>query len=172
MSNFGKQNYKPFGKFNHIMKITVSLIIKIFICFFTLFLFADFSAFVCAQDLTPEKMRIYTRADGMRDDYSLCMDQDKDGNLWIGTGAGASKFNGKSFTNYGEKHGFTDKEVEAVLCDSKGLIWFGTLGDGLFCFDGKKWKQFTEKSHGLSSDDFFDGFLYGNFSITQGNSEC
>jgi ligand-binding sensor domain-containing protein len=158
--------YKPFGKFNHIMKITVSVSIKFFICFFTLFLFADFSAFVCAQDLTPEKMRLYTTADGMRNDFSFCMDQDKDGNLWIGTLTGANKFDGRSFTNYGEKHGFTDKWVWAVLCDSSGLIWFGTGGDGLFCFDGKIWKQFTKKSHGLSSDNFFNGFLYED---SQGN---
>lgn len=70
----------------------------------------------------------------MRDDYTCCMDQDKDDNLWIGTRRGPTKFDGKSFTNYGAKDGFSDKNTWAILCDSKGYIWFGTKG-GMDCFD-------------------------------------
>ncbi len=113
-----------------------------------------------AQDLTPEKIRIYNTADGLPYDRVYCMDQDKNGNLWIGTGQGASRFDGKTFTSYGAKDGFSDESVWAILCDSKGYIWFGTKGDGLFRFDGKKWEQFTEEKDGLSSDNFLNGFLY------------
>ena len=112
-----------------------------------------------AQDLSREKIRVYTVADGLPSSSVLCMDQDKEGNLWIGTWKGASKFDGKSFTNYGAKEGFSDSEVWAILCDSKGNIWFGTYGDGLFRFDGKNWEQFTKEKHGLAFD-FFNGFLY------------
>lgn len=77
-----------------------------------------------AQDLTKEKIRIYTIADGLPSNNILCMDQDRRGDLWIGTEKGASRFDGKSFTNYGAKDGFSDKEVWAILCDSKGFISF------------------------------------------------
>jgi len=113
-----------------------------------------------AQDLTPEKITTYTKADGLSNDYILCIDQDKTGNLWIGHGSGASKFDGNSFTNYDSANGFSDKKVWAILCDSKGYIWFGTKGDGLFRYDGKKWEQFTKEKDGLSSNSFFNGFLY------------
>jgi len=58
------------------------------------------------------------------------------------TNRGATRFDGKSFTNYGAKDGFSDKDTWTILCDSKGYIWFGTKGDGLFRFDGEKRKQF------------------------------
>ncbi|CAN2042630.1 Two component regulator three Y domain-containing protein [Candidatus Magnetomoraceae bacterium gMMP-15] len=117
-----------------------------------------FPCLIYAQDLTPEKIQIYTTADGLPNNAILCMDQDKKGNLWIGTDTGASRFDGKSFKNYGAKNGFSGQRVWAILCDSKGNIWFGTRG-GLFRVDGKEWKQFTKKD-GLTSDNFLNGFLY------------
>ncbi len=113
-----------------------------------------------AQDLSPEKIRVYTTADGLRNDFIYAVVQDREGNLWIGTSAGASRFNGKSFTNYGDEEGFSDQEVWAILADSKGRIWFGTKGNGLFRFDGKTWERFTQEQDGLPSNDFFNGFLY------------
>ena len=117
-----------------------------------------------AQDLRPEKLRIYTVADGLANDYISCIDQDKEGNLWIGHLNGASKFDGNSFANYGSADGFSNKRVWAILCDSKGFIWFGTDGDGLFRFDGKNWLQFKENA--VPGDDFTEGFLYED---TRGN---
>lgn len=125
-----------------------------------LLIFLLFPFVLHAQDLSPEKIRIYTTHDGMLDDYICCMDQDKDGNLWIGTGSGATKFDGKSFRNYGAKDGFSNKQIWAILCDSKGYIWFGTQRDGLFRFDGEKWERFTKEKEGLSSNNFFEGCLY------------
>ncbi|OQY57635.1 MAG: hypothetical protein B6245_16010 [Desulfobacteraceae bacterium 4572_88] len=113
-----------------------------------------------AQELTPEKIRVYSTADGLPSSVIFCLDQDKQGNLWIGTPRGASKFDGKAFTNYAAYEGFSDKIVWAVLCDKRGITWFATSGDGLFRFDGKKWARFTEEKDGLPSDNFFNGFLY------------
>jgi len=119
-----------------------------------------------AQKLSPKKMRLYTTADGLPTNSVLCIDQDKADNLWIGTARGASKFDGKSFTNYGAAEGFSDKSVWAILCDSRGFVWFGTNGDGLFRFDGKTWERFTQEKNHLPSDNFFNGFIYED---TRGN---
>ena len=128
--------------------------IALFICAFLI------SAPLRAQELTPEKIRIYTMADGLPSNIIFCADQDAEGNLWIGTSKGASRFDGKAFVNYGAAQGFSDKSVWTILCDSKGKIWFGTSGDGLFCFDGTRWSVFTEEKDRLPSNNFFNGFLY------------
>ncbi len=128
--------------------------IILFLCAFL------FSAPLSAQELTSEKIRVYTMADGLPSNIIFCADQDAEGNLWIGTSKGASRFDGKAFVNYGAAEGCSDKSVWTILCDSKGKIWFGTSGDGLFRFDGTAWTVFTEEKDGLPSNNFFNGFLY------------
>jgi hypothetical protein len=79
---------------------------------------------------------------GQVSQYIRRMFQDKNGNLWFGTnGDGVCRYDGKSFTNYTEKEGLTNKYVQSILEDrnvSPGEVgvWFGASG-GLFRFDGK-----------------------------------
>ncbi|HXS36055.1 MAG TPA: two-component regulator propeller domain-containing protein [Flavipsychrobacter sp.] len=40
---------------------------------------------------------------------------------------------------------FKDASVSCAIQDKAGNIWLGTNGEGLFCFDGKTFKRFTEK---------------------------
>ena len=125
-----------------------------------IFLIVIFSKSVYSIEITPDKIRIFTKEDGLRDDYTITMTYDKQDNLWIGTSTGCSKFDGKSFVNYGSEDGFSNKTVWAIFCDSSGLLWFGTEGDGLYTFDGESFKQYTRQSHGLSNDSYFDGFIF------------
>ncbi|CAF3929003.1 unnamed protein product [Rotaria sp. Silwood1] len=41
--------------------------------------------------------------------------------------------------------------VKCCLQDKSGNIWFGTTGEGIYCYDGNSFTQFTEKD-GLSSN--------------------
>ncbi|HTL80394.1 MAG TPA: two-component regulator propeller domain-containing protein [Bacteroidia bacterium] len=51
--------------------------------------------------------------------------QDDDGNLWIGTLAGLSRYNGLTFENFSKKDGLAEDWVTTSYKDSKGDIWFG-----------------------------------------------
>lgn len=62
--------------------------------------------------------------------------QDKDGNLWIGTMGGVSKYNGIEFVNYSKQDGLAEDRVTSCLLDKKGNIWFGHWGGGISKFDG------------------------------------
>ena len=55
--------------------------------------------------------------------YSIC--PDNDGNLWIATGGGVSKFNGNEFTNYSKENGLTDNKAVQVV-NHKGFTWIAT----------------------------------------------
>ena len=54
--------------------------------------------------------------------------EDINGNLWIGTEAGLSRFDGKSFTNYTTADGLLDDAVDDIVMDNEGVIWLGSKG--------------------------------------------
>lgn len=69
--------------------------------------------------------------------------EDRNGNFWFGNnGLGAFYFDGKSLRNFTTADGLVDNRVMCMYEDSKGYIWFGTLG-GVSRYDGKSFQSFT-----------------------------
>ncbi|MFQ5335015.1 MAG: two-component regulator propeller domain-containing protein, partial [Flavobacteriales bacterium] len=71
--------------------------------------------------------------------------QDRDGFIWVATFGGASRFDGIHFRNYTSSKGLAVNKVNAVFQDSKGQIWFGTLGGGLCYLDNNRFRYISEK---------------------------
>ena len=94
----------------------------------------------------------FTEKNGLQSDRVNTIDQDKDGNLLIGTAKGLSIFNGFEFENYNFMHGIgngfvTDLEVVG------NNVWIGTgnfakagamatHGGGLTLYNGKTFKSY------------------------------
>jgi ligand-binding sensor domain-containing protein len=57
--------------------------------------------------------------------------QDNSGNLWIGTLAGLSRYNGMGFENFSRKDGLAEDWVTTSYKDKKGDIWFGHWAGGV-----------------------------------------
>lgn len=104
-----------------------------------------------------EPFTLFTTADGLANDMILCMMQDKDGLIWIGTDDGVSRYDpsarhehgSKIFTNLTPADGLSGVSVNTITQDSNGRIWFGTRYgvDGDACYyDGK---TFTLVSNAL-----------------------
>lgn len=51
--------------------------------------------------------------------------QDNEGNLWISTIAGITRYDGTHFNNFTHQHGLSEDWVTASFKDSKGNLWFG-----------------------------------------------
>lgn len=89
---------------------------------------------------------------------------DKAGNLWFGTdGSGAYKFDGKKFTHFSKANGLCSNNVNSIVEDQQGNIWFACMqsyqptmtGDGGVCrFDGTSFTRFFD-SKGLSGNDIY-----------------
>ena len=73
---------------------------------------------------------------------------DRDGDVWFGTLHGAFRFDGRNWTHYGLKEGFSDKEVTSALLDRNGNLWFGAT-DGLYRFDGNAWGKYVVSEDGV-----------------------
>jgi len=93
--------------------------------------------------------------DGLVHNWVNAIDHDENGALWIGTQGGVSCYDGKEFLNFTTKDGLAHNEISAIHCeksaspaakrrgassalrDKDGLIWFGTSGGGVSCYDRK-----------------------------------
>lgn len=111
--------------------------------------------------------RNFTTKDGLANDRVTHIYEDKTGNIWFGTESGASRYDGKSFRNFKMKEGafsantdsihlsfyqkplpedhWTHNDVNAILEDKTGKLWFGTRGNA-FVYDGKKFTTILNKN--------------------------
>ncbi|MBI2966636.1 MAG: SpoIIE family protein phosphatase [Bacteroidetes bacterium] len=113
---------------------------------------------VCYPIILPEISRAqsyffknYSLSDGLAGEQVLCIYQDSESNLWIGTnGGGVSKFNGNTFINQNFNTGLPGNSVFAILEDPERRIWFGT-DNGLGLYNGRQVIIYSEKD-GLISN--------------------
>jgi len=102
----------------------------------------------------------YTINEGLSQNTVLCLLEDRDGVIWMGTADGLNKFDGYDFTHY--KHqfrnpgGISNNQINALYEDKNGDIWVGTA-DGLNVFN-KRTEKFTRLSttarRTVTSNDF------------------
>ena len=76
--------------------------------------------------------------------------QDKKGNIWIASWEGVFRYDGKSFTNM--TSGVSSSRFFSVLEDRKGTLWFGSIGAGVYYYNGQIFKNFTIKDGLLNND--------------------
>lgn len=63
---------------------------------------------------------------------------DSRGYLWVATGVGLSRFDGKEFVNYSTADGLADNTILSITEDHEGNMWFGCF-DGLSKYDGRRY---------------------------------
>lgn len=71
---------------------------------------------------------LLTVDDGLTSNAITSSAIDRWGNLWLGTGLGAMRYNGTAWTSLTE--GFFSLRVASVLADELGNVWFGSVNDG------------------------------------------
>ncbi len=67
--------------------------------------------------------------------------QDRKGYIWLATFEGIFRYDGKSFTNITD--GVSSARFFSLLEDSKGNLWFGSIGSGVYRYDGISFKNIT-----------------------------
>ena len=118
----------------------------------------------------------YSTVQGLADNYIFAVLQDKTGNIWFATDKGVSRMSPDSsvsnnenpstqamhekegvksrqslFTNFNKTRGFTNDRVFCIAEDKAGNLWFGTLSEGVYKYDGKIFKNLT-KNQGLPNN--------------------
>ncbi|MGH9651945.1 MAG: sensor histidine kinase [Bryobacteraceae bacterium] len=97
--------------------------------------------------------RKFTTADGLTSNTIFQLYQDREGTLWIGTGAGGlDRYAKGRFTSFTQSDGLKGKDVWSILEDREGTLWIGTAtGGGLNCLKAASFQMLTQKD-GLASN--------------------
>lgn len=87
--------------------------------------------------------RNYTINDGLPDNTINTIYKDSKGFLWIGTNAGAARFDGNIFETKSTIDGLAGNQVIAITEDNNGNLWFGCNKGGITSYNGTEIHSFT-----------------------------
>jgi signal transduction histidine kinase/DNA-binding response OmpR family regulator/ligand-binding sensor domain-containing protein len=96
-----------------------------------------------------ERWTHFTGADGISQYNAYGIGESPDGKIWLG-GTKLLNFNGKRWNEI-EEPGYLKEFVNCIYSKPGGNLWVGSRHYGLFCFNGKEWKQYNS-DNGLSSN--------------------
>jgi signal transduction histidine kinase/ligand-binding sensor domain-containing protein len=71
----------------------------------------------------------------------IALAADRDGSMWIGTDKGLVHWSDGTFKLIGEAQNLPEKQVRALLQDSKGTLWVSVILGGLFRGSGGEFKR-------------------------------
>ncbi len=69
------------------------------------------------------------------------------GNVWVGTSAGLSRFDGQQWTTFTQADGLADDHIHSVAVDGQGQVWAGSL-NGLSRFGDQRWTRYRFEERG------------------------
>ncbi len=83
--------------------------------------------------------------DGLSDDYSTCITQDKNGFIWIGTSNGLNRYDGNRIKQFfydpNNQHSLPDNHITGIVADQKNRVWVST-SNGI-CFYNQEKDEFV-----------------------------
>jgi len=105
-----------------------------------------------SKDFNPLGFTSVGTIQGLKTNQIRSMAQDHLGNLWFSSDDGVTRYDGKYLSHFDVSNGeHQNNIILSILEDRSGSLWFGTFGNGVLCFDGKKYTQYTEKE-GLANN--------------------
>ena len=113
------------------------------------------------KDQNPQNFSSYGKLQGLKHNAIYCGLEDNSGNIWLGTGGGATRYDGKYFSHFTKKEGLLNSIISCMLEDKSGNLWFGCIG-GMTRYDGKYFTHF-------SSTDLSNQIVYCALEDKSGN---
>jgi signal transduction histidine kinase/ligand-binding sensor domain-containing protein len=97
------------------------------------------------------RWRHYTRADGLSHNSARLVQEDRDGNVWVGTIGGLNRLRGHRFETLTTVHGLPHDYIRAMAEDREGNLWLGLYGGGLARLKNGHFVNLTS-SEGLANE--------------------
>ena len=70
----------------------------------------------------------FSTMEGLVHDRTMCLYEDHQGTIWIGTEGGISCYDGARFRNLTTADGLTNHNINTIVADQHGAVWVGTRG--------------------------------------------
>ena len=109
-------------------------------------------------------------------DIVFSIDEDRDGNIWIGSNNGVAVFDlddihNPVFINADKNHSFApnNSQIFKVFSDREGLIWLGTKGGGIHKVNMERLRYFTHEVPYFENSIFEETAVFSLFEKDQDN---
>ena len=86
-------------------------------------------------------LNIYGSKEGLSASKVYTVIQDANDFIWLGTGSGATRFDGLHFENFSTSDSLAPGGVKSIFEDSHGRIWLGHIGGGMSLFEDDIFKR-------------------------------
>lgn len=107
------------------------------------FLYITYLFWLWQSLLSQEAYKInFTTADGLPSNEVYCAYQDTSGYMWFGTENGVTRFDGYTFENFGIKNGLDKLEVNQILPDRNGNVWFSSFFGKVYSWRRKQFDPY------------------------------
>ena len=104
-----------------------------------------------AEKTGGKKLESFTRKDGLAHENVFATHRAPDGNLWLGTRGGVSRFDGTNFVNFTVADDLGDNYVITITSTPDGALWFGTGNGGVSRYEPNAFTRFSQ-ADGLPGD--------------------
>ena len=96
---------------------------------------------------------------GIIDNHIRCLEIDSSGNIWVGTGKGAARYDGNGWTNFShENSDLPQGEVRAIAVGADGSVYFGiysALNDGgIAKLKGNTWTVYNRHTAPINDETY------------------
>ncbi|QEM11241.1 two-component regulator propeller domain-containing protein [Mucilaginibacter rubeus] len=102
---------------------------------------------LCARDGVAKPLDIKNVTEKIKGQL-LCIEQDADANIWLGTDNGAYCIMDGDVIHYNSSNGLTDNSVPDIYFDADKNLWLGSLGNGLYRCEGDRYTIF-DRTQGI-----------------------
>jgi len=97
---------------------------------------------------------VFTKKDGLPDDYVIALLQAADGKIWVGTRGGLAAIENGKIKAFTTADGLASNYIRSLYEDSDRVLWIGSYDGGLTRYKDGKFTRFTI-NEGLSSNGVF-----------------
>jgi ligand-binding sensor domain-containing protein/signal transduction histidine kinase len=87
----------------------------------------------------------FTRSSGLPSDWVISSWEDREGNVWLGTGAGLVMARRNNLETISPPDQWQGRSLLSVFPDREGALWVGTEGAGLYRYQNETWKNFRSE---------------------------
>jgi len=89
------------------------------------------------------KLSAISASSGILDNSIAALLVDREGNLWVGTGAGLNRLQRNNLLVFGQDEGLGYGPVQGLAEVAPGVIWAGKPSDGLYRWEGRSFSRLT-----------------------------
>ncbi|MFC2091114.1 two-component regulator propeller domain-containing protein, partial [Bacteroidota bacterium] len=99
----------------------------------------------------------YTVNDSLASDHITAIGAESSGSFWIGHKDGEiTRYENSTFYIFRPEEGLGSVEITDFVSDSNKDVWYSTLGEGIFKYDGRHIGNLNKDDDGLSDDYVYD----------------